>query len=259
MSILVVEIVSEGMIFGADRNITMNTIGGHTTQVAPQRKVMRWPNEHTLFGFVGAATINGQPIEHWLHSIQSEFANISSLEEIAQELRTRIETQRSADEGSNPAQGMIVHVAGFEKQDGIWLPHVWHVTNTPGIGLYGYLDFNKNYTCIEHMYLGEPLKGIHASELQRYLGVRAKQFSPFWFHQGLDLFTFNILQSSIKSSFKLLCEQHPDHKIPNSLEEWSKHVKMQVLMYGAYYEAFRPVEQRYVGGGADIEYLPWPD
>lgn len=257
MSILVVEVVSEGMIFGADRNITVSSADGRANQGNPQRKVMKWPNEHTLFGFVGAATINGQPIENWLQSIHSDFENFTSLGQIAQDLRTRIETQRKADEGSDPAAGMIVHVGGFEQRDGIWLPHVWHITNTRGTGLYGYLDFNKVYTCIEHMY--GPLKEIHPSEVRKYLGVLAKQFQPFWFHQGLDLFTFNVLESSIKSSFKLLCEQHPDHRIPNSLDEWSKHVKMQILMYGAYYEAFRPIGQRYVGGGADIEYLPWPN
>jgi hypothetical protein len=256
MSILVVEVVSEGMIFGADRNITASLPDGRTTQVAPQRKVIKWPNNNTLFGFVGAATINGQPIASWLQSIQGDFRNLTTLEQIAQELRTRIETQRAIDEATNPADAIIVHIGGIEQHNGIWLPYVWHVTNTHKFGKFGYLDIDKKYTCIEHMY--GPLKEIDPSEVRRLLGVQAKQFQPFWFHQGLDLLTFNVLESSIKSSFKLLCEQHPDHRIPTSLDEWSKHVRMQILMYGAYYEAFRPVDQRYVGGGADIEYLPWP-
>jgi len=256
MSILVVEAVSEGMIFGADRNITVTLPDGRTKQGPRQRKVIKWPNNNTLFGFVGTATISGQPIETWLQTIQEHFQNLKTLEQIAQELKTRIETQRAIDEGSNPADALIVHVGGFEQRNGIWLPYVWHVTNTHRFGRFGYLDIDKNYTCIEHMY--GPLKGIDPSEVRLLLGVQAKQFQPFWFHQGLDLLTFNVLESSIKSSFKLLCEQHPNHKIPTSLKEWSKHVKMQILMYGAYYEAFRPRGQRYVGGGADIEYLPWP-
>lgn len=89
--------------------------------------------------------------------------------------------------------------------------------------------------------------------------MSAKQFQPFWFHQGLDLFTFNVLESAMKSYFKLLCEQYPDHNVPNSLDDWAKHVKLQILMYGAYYEAFHPVGQRYVGGGAAIEHLCWPN
>jgi hypothetical protein len=89
--------------------------------------------------------------------------------------------------------------------------------------------------------------------------VNAKQFKPFWFHQGIDLFTFNVLEESIKSSFRLLCEKHPHHDIPTTLEEWSKHVRMQVLMYAAYYEAFKSSDQQYVGGGADVMSLPWPE
>ncbi len=256
MSILVVEVVSEGMIFGADRNITVTYPDDRANQGVPQRKVMKWPNNNTLFGFVGAATINGQSVENWLQSIQADFQKLPTIERIAQELRTRIEAQRMADEGNNPADAMIVHLGGFEQQNGIWLPFVWHVTNTHRLGRFGYLDIDKNYSCTEHMY--GPLKDIDPSEVQKLLEVQAKQFQPFWFHQGLDLLTFNVLESSIKSSFKLLCEHHPDHRIPTSLEEWSKHVKMQILMYGAYYEAFKPVGQRYVGGGADIEYLSWP-
>ena len=256
---LVVEVVSEGMIFGADRNITVTHPDGRTKQSSRQRKVMKWPNNKTLFGFVGAATIGGQSVENWLQSIRLEFEKMSSIEHVAQELRCRIEAQRKADEGDNPSVAMIVHLGGFEQRNGIWLPFEWHVTNTHKLGRFGYLDIDQNYTCTEHMHGPlSPLRGIDPSEVRKLLGVLAKQFQPFWFHDGLDLFTFNVLESSIKSSFKLLCEHHPDHRIPTSLKEWSKHVRMQILMYGAYYNAFKPVGKRYVGGGADIEYLPWP-
>lgn len=256
MSILVVEIVSEGMIFGADRNITVTYTDGRANQVVPQRKVVKWPNNNTLLGFVGAATINGQPIENWLQGVLGDFQNLTTLEQMAQELRNRVETQRRIDEGTRPADAMIIHLGGFEQRNGNWMPYVWHITNAHRLGQFSYLDIDKNYTCTEHIY--GPLKDIDPTEVRKLLGVQAKQFKPVWFHQGLDLLTFNVLESSIKSSLKLLCEQHPDHSIPTTLEGWSKHVKMQILMYGAYYEAFKPVGQRYVGGGADIECIAWP-
>ena len=256
MSILVVEMVSEGMIFGADRNITVTRLGGQTTQGSPEQKVLKWPSANTLFGFVGAARMSGMSIADWLGSIRQDFQTLTSLEQIAQTLKCKVETQRNVDEGTDSAEPLIIHVGGFEQRDGIWLPFVWHITNVHRLGLYGYLTWDKTYTCTEHLY--GPLKGVHPTEVKRLLRVKAKNFDPIWFHQGLDLFTFNVLESSIKSSFKLLCEQHPEHTIPTSLDEWSKHVKMQILMYGAYYEAFRPVGQRPVGGGADVEYLSWP-
>lgn len=257
MSILAVEIVSEGMIFGADRNTTITTYpGGSTRQGTPQQKVLKWPNNNVLFGFVGNAKINGMPIKDWLNSIQHDFQFLTSIEQIAKTLKDKIEAQRNIDEGTNPASLLIIHLGSFERQNGVWLPFVWHITNTHSLGRYGYHDVNKNYTCVEHMY--GPLKDVNPTEVRRFLKVMAKNFEPMWFHQGLDLATFNVLESSIKTSFKLLCEQHPDHNIPASLDDWSKHVKMKILMYGAYYEAFSPVGKRSVGGGADVESLDWP-
>lgn len=255
MSILVVEVVPQGIIFGADKNITHTTLSGATFQHDPQKKVLKWPNTKTLFGFVGAAKINNLNVEEWLNTQSPDFSGITSLEQIAQKLKSKVEAQRRIDEGSGSAQPMIIHLAGFEQKNGYWLPYVYHITNVGSIGRFGYLNPQKDYGCTEHMY--GPLKNVDPSEVRKFLLVQAKQFQPFWFHQGLDLITFNVLESAMKSSFKLLCEQHPDHQIPTTLDDWAKHVRLQILMYGAYYEAFYPVGQRYVGGGVDIELLPW--
>lgn len=257
MSILVVEVVSQGMIFGADKNITQTFPDGRTVQADPQRKVLRWPNDDVLFGFVGAATVNNLSIEKWLESIKPRFSGLSTLEQIATKLKDEVETQRKIDEGTGQASPMIIHVGGFEKKNDFLLPYVWHITNMHSLGKFGYLNFDKTYTSTEQMY--GSLKDVHPSEVRKVLKVMAKQFQPFWFHQGLDLFTFNVLESAMKSSFKVLCEQHPDHNVPNSLDDWAKHVRLQILMYGAYYEAFYPVNERYVGGGADVEQLAWPN
>ena len=94
MSILVVEVLSEGIIFGADRNITYTDDNGSTTQGTSRSKVFRWPTERFLFGFVGAATVGGLPMDEWLDSLKDEFANKTSLEEIAQELHQKLQLQR---------------------------------------------------------------------------------------------------------------------------------------------------------------------
>jgi hypothetical protein len=256
MSILVVEVVSEGLIFAADRNITLEDSSGNVSRGTPQPKVLQWPRKDVLFGFVGAATLAAKPVHEWLEGVRGEFASIGSLQELSEKLRDRIQDQRALDEGTGPAQGMIVHVGGFERNDGFWTPRIWHIWNDCGIGLYHYLGFRKQYEVKEEF--GATFSTIHPFEIRDHLKVRAKQFQPFWYHQGFDLFTFNILQDAIKSSFRLLCEHHPQHDIPKTLEEWTRHTRMQVLMYGAYFEAFRPEPERFVGGGADIVTLPWP-
>jgi hypothetical protein len=102
-------------------------------------------------------------------------------------------------------------------------------------------------------------EGEDVREIRKILRVKEKNFDPFWFHQGIDLFTFNVLEGSIRNAFKLLCEQHPDQNIPVTIEEWAKFVRMKILMYGAYYEAFKTENERHVGGGADVEILKWPE
>lgn len=257
MSILVVECLSEGLIFGGDRNITITTPDGSTTQKSDHPKVLKWPNDNYLFGFVGAAQIAAMPMHEWLSTLTEEFRSKTSLKDIVVELNNKVKTQRIIDEGNSPAQPLIIHIGGFEKKDNYWIPQVWFIRNVYEHGQFGYLDIRKEFDCDDAFY--KEFKDVHPSEIRKVLKVQAKQFKPFWFHQGIDLFTFNVLQESIKSSFRLLCQRHPDHGIPTTLEEWSKHVRMQVLMYGAYYEAFNSMDEQYVGGGADVISLSWPD
>ncbi len=257
MSILVVEVVSEGLIFAADRNITVTLADGANMQPLELQKVLRWPRDDVLLGYVGAASLDGKLVPDWLQERRHIFGAMTSLEEIARVLAHHVEIQRGVDEGSGAPEPMILHVGGFEEKQAFWAPSVWHITNVYKLGHYGYLDTRKQYGVTEQFWRYFP--DTDPSEIRDRLRVLAKQFKPFWFHQGIDLFTFNVLEGAIKASFKMLCEQHPRHEIPRTLEEWSRHTKMQVLMYGAYYEAFHPPGAQYVGGGADVLTVPWPD
>jgi hypothetical protein len=263
MSILVVQVLSQGIIFGADRNITTEYANGTTRQKERRPKVLMWPTDKFLFGFVGVATLGDLPMDEWLETLKRELEVFDSLENIAQEVHKRVQEQRVKDEGDKSAEGLIIHIGGFEKKDDLWLPFVWHIGNVYKLGRYGYLpDVRKSFYCKEVFW--DQIKKfaggeIDPLEVRKFLKVKARQFDPFWFHQGFDLFTFNVLESAIKSSFSLLCQHHPDHEIPTTLEGWAKHVRMQVLMYGAYFEAFHSEGERYVGGGADVVHTPWPD
>jgi len=59
VSILVVQLVSEGLLFGADRNVTTTVHQGATVASgqAPRPKVLRWPNRQAVVGYVGRAEI----------------------------------------------------------------------------------------------------------------------------------------------------------------------------------------------------------
>jgi hypothetical protein len=256
MSILIVEALSEGLIFAADRNVTATAQDGATRQVEPRTKVLKWPNEKAIIGFVGAARIDNQPIHEWILKFIEEFRDFNSFEELSKELSSRVETQRNIDEGKSPASALIIHVGGFEERGGIMVPVIWVIRNAHKLGRYTYKDIRKDFECKEAFW--EFFPGTYPDEIRNVLKVLAKQFKPFWFHQGIDLMTFNVLQESIKSTFKFLCEQHPDHDFPKTLAYWEKYLRMQVLMYDSYYQAFHPEGRRFVGGGVDIVSIPWP-
>jgi len=256
MSILIIEALYEGLIFGADRNITVVDSKGVTSQQHQWPKVLKWPNENTLFGYAGAATLDNKPVHEWLEEKKQSFSQLGSLENVASQLKHMIEKQRSLDEGNRTAEAMIVHVGSFGEKNGHIVPYVYYISNVYKMGQFGYLDCRKEFQCSEEFWRFNA--DIDPSEIRRNLKVRAKRFEPFWFHHGIDLITFNVLEGSIRASFKLLCENHPNHDIPNRIADWEKHVKMQVLMYAAYYEAFYPKNSQFVGGGADVISIPWP-
>jgi hypothetical protein len=256
MSILIVEALYEGLIFAADRNVTATSQDGATKQVDPRTKVLKWPNEKAIIGFVGAAQIDNQPIHEWILKFIEEFRDFNSFEDLSKELSRRVEAQRKIDEGKRPAQGLIIHVGGFEERGGVMVPVVWVIRNAHKLSHYTYKDIRKDFECKEAFW--EEFPNTYPDEIRKVLKVLAKQFKPFWFRQGFDLLTFNVMEESIRSAFKFLCVQHPDHDFPRTLADWEKHLRMQVLMYASYFQAFHPEGQRYVGGGVDIVSIPWP-
>src|SRR3990172_8383507 len=125
MSILVIQVLHEGLVFGADRNITTRYSDGTTRQESQFSKVLRWPNSNCLFGFVGAAQMGELPMIDWLASINDDFRDIHSLEAIARELHKKVQSQRDVDDAHKSPEPLAIHLGGFEKKKDFWVPVVW--------------------------------------------------------------------------------------------------------------------------------------
>jgi hypothetical protein len=78
---------------------------------------------------------------------------------------------------------------------------------------------------------------------------------------------FNALEDGIKESFRRIwrwqeslpeCLRDPALKPPETLSEWETYVKIAILAYGAYFQAFKGPGEQYVGGGVDTVKLAWP-
>lgn len=256
MSFLIIDLTSKGLIFGADRNVTTTYPDGSQNQNKKTDKVLKWPNDKALIGFVGQGRIGKFTTTDFVKDFMSRHPVFTSLESISEILRGEVEAQRKIDEGSNKAEGLIIHIGGFETDNSHVVPRVFMVTNIHALDpKIGYTDIRKEYKSTEE--LKNYFPRIDPAKFKSTVAQLENNLDPFWFHQGFDLMTFNILHSSLKLAFKSLITHHPKHKIPTTLEEWVKHSKMQILMYGSYFEAFHPPDKLYVGGGADILSLEW--
>jgi hypothetical protein len=71
VSILVVQLVRDGLLFGADRNVTSSLRSGPDVIASGQSlrpKVLKWPNHEIVIGYVGRAMItDGVHTDEWLY------------------------------------------------------------------------------------------------------------------------------------------------------------------------------------------------
>ncbi|MFO0357405.1 MAG: hypothetical protein ACK50A_10635 [Sphingobacteriaceae bacterium] len=256
MSFLIVDLTSKGLIFGADRNVTTIYSDGTQNQNTKTEKVLKWTNDKALIGFVGQGSIGNYSTTDFVKDFIKRYPDFKSLETISEILRSEVEAQRKIDEGNNKPEMLIFHIGGFETVNSCIVPKVYMVTNIHALDpKIGYTDVRKEFKSTEE--LKNYFPNIDPANFKSTIAELENKLEPFWFHQGFDLMTFNILHSSLKLAFKSLIQNHPKHKLPTTLEEWVKHSKMQILMYGSYFESFHPPDKLYVGGGADILSLEW--
>lgn len=264
MSILVVQVLPRGMIFGADRNITSlrmasDPSGQAITLILGQsqrQKVLKWPNKRALIGYVGAAQIAGIHTDEWLYQYIGENLEFTAFEDLAKDLSAKIEAQRAIDEGEGEPEALVIHLGGFGKREGHQVPVVWYIRNPYDIKDGYYCDIRKAFQCTEEFW--EYFPNVSPAQIRHRLDERAKANQPFWFHQGIDLGTFNALEAFLRGALALLCKVHPQHTFPQKLADWEKHLKMSILTYTAYYQAFKGPGEQYVGGGVDTVTLEWP-
>jgi hypothetical protein len=258
MSIFVGEVLADGIVFAADKNVTLTKFDGYGNVVSTVQdlgsKILRWPKHKALLGYVGCAQIGSQTMHDWLYDFMGEHIDFTEPAVVANDLRDRL--QRSIGGPDSPES--IVQFATFAEREGHVVPEFWHITNIHGLTTTGYQHPSETFVASERL-LGFHLKDakIAPATIRDYLGDRALQFAPFWFHQGIDLIVFNTLSEAARQAFALL-QQHGSLQRPGTLDEWERYARMWVLIYGAYFEAFSAPGEKYVGGGADVLSIPWP-
>jgi hypothetical protein len=259
VSIMVVQLVPEGLLFGADRNITTSLRRGNDVLATGQSlrpKVLKWPNHEIVVGYVGRATIGDEHTDEWLYDFIGRNLH-SDLQQLAHDLKDRLEFDLSGTVADAP---MVLHLGGFVEDAGQWKPQVWYIRNSEA----PYRNIKAEFDVSEE--IPKYFSGKTGDQIQVDVEQRAQALQPFWFHQGYDLETFNTLDGALREGMRAIVQTHPDRPHPHpdslffrdSLREWSNHLRMAILTYGAYFEAFYEPFQQFVGGGADVVWAARP-
>jgi hypothetical protein len=100
VSILAVRLVPDGLIFGADCNVTSRWVledGGVLITASGQSerpKVLNWPNREVIVGYVGAARIEHRATDEWLYRFIGGRLDFDDLASVAGTLTDPLRTVR---------------------------------------------------------------------------------------------------------------------------------------------------------------------
>lgn len=154
---MMVQLVPDGLLFGADRNITtsLSTGGGRTIASGQSQrpKVLKWPNHELVIGYVGRAEVGGVATDEWLYDFIGRNLladrgqpSHSDLEQLTDELRSRLEfdISRQGSVGDSP---MVLRLGGFVEDTGQWKPEVWQIRNASANS--GYRDIQDCFSVLE--------------------------------------------------------------------------------------------------------------
>lgn len=265
MSIMVVQVVPAGILIGADQQITIIRTTSDVTTGWPKEivdyekrdKVFKWPNGKVLMAYVGSASIEGHRVDEFLKKFIDSNNYYSSFSELCFKLTGELNAWLNG-KVIGWKEPIIIHVASFIKENGIFIPQIYYIRNAKKLTYKGYEDISNIFECREEFWLDEYFGKIAHKDIRDHLSARAL-FQPFWFHQGTDLLAFNILDKSMTLLFNTLLLTHPKHrKIPEKIEDWSSFLKMVILSYESYHRAFKDQNNQKVAG-VDVVTLDWPE
>jgi hypothetical protein len=258
VSIIVFQLVPQGMVFGADRNVTTRKGGVVVHMGQSQRpKVLKWPNRDVALHYVGQASVDAsiddQPMDLWLYDFLGRHLD----DDLASIAAALCDNLNQAREEKRIYREVLIHLGAFEKHCDDWRPQVWFIHNTEGMdersGVYHLGDvFTADEQIDRHVYFG----GKPTSAIREHVDTKL-----FQFRQGSDLGSFGVVDEAVRAAIDVIQTRHPESPLPDptTLKHWEDRIRFSILTYGAFFGAFYEPYEQFVGGGVDTVALPWPD
>jgi hypothetical protein len=268
MSILLSAYYPEGIVFVADRNITVvKHIESRTKKYVESTdpKVFSWPRNKAIVGYVGLANLAGYNIDEWFRIFIAGTRDFEDISSLAEELRDQIQKDFSEDFSSCEVSDkqLIIHLGGFMKKEDVFVPVLFHIWNYSGIvnpktGEYppGERIFNLNED-IERDFLKWPSPEDYPKKIRNRLQGMVDQRRYLWYNNGYNLGAFNVFKEFVWQALHII-QDNGFAPTTSGINARVAFCKMSVELFGSYFTHHYDHEERVVGGGADAMYIPWP-
>jgi hypothetical protein len=266
MSILLSAYFPEGIVFAADKNVTLlyETPGGieQDVEVGATTKVIPWTHRRAVVGYCGLGRLAGLSMEEWMRQFAAQTRDFDDLGALAMQMQEMIQRDFNRDhpEGVNINHArLIVHLGGFIFEDGVAVPAMYYISNVRSSddrGRYGKAvrDFNSPSDQLHTHVVNEGARNFR-SWLEQYY----RQGNLVWFNNGLNFAAFNVFRAYLWQTLTKLRElSYISLPRQPSLEDRIAYCKMAVELFDSFFRHHFPPRYRSVGGGADAEWVPWP-
>lgn len=259
MTILLINIVPEGILFGADSLVTTtNTITGAVVRQRSEAKIAKLEKRNMLIGYAGAAKLNGDDTLQALLSIIDGVKDNATVSEVSHRIFNELQTQAIQEFPDKPMQteildqhGLLVHLAGFVKSKHGPIPQIWFVRNFWSMTQKGaYFHCRIGYQNSEEFSSKLLKSGWTESYFRENIKHYTSQFEIPGFRQGVSLDLFNRVNKNLLSDYK----SKTGFNTPTNLDGWSQITRASVA---AFIEEFKWLEHPPVGGEIAVEFIAW--
>ncbi len=270
MSILLSIYFPEGIVFAADKNATISGVtaaGQPVRYVEPTAtKVLSWPRHRAIVGYVGLGQLAGYELDEWMRVFIAGSRDFQDIHALAQQLRDCIQADFDRDypPGTNVSRRvLVIHLGGFADCDGARVPVIYHIRNHESIdektGAYspGQRVFAVD-ECIERDSKGWPNPEDYPTRVQTRLQKIVDERHFYWFANGYNLGAFNVFKGVIWKALHNIRDAGFAEGL-SGLDARIAFCKMSVEVFGSYFTHHHRPDERAVGGGVDVVYIPWPD
>jgi hypothetical protein len=265
MSILLSAYFPEGIVFAADRNVTL--LYGtpddvkQDVEVGATTKVVPWAYRKAVVGYCGLGELAGLPMREWMQQFAAKTRDFDDLDKVATQMREEIQRDFNKDhpQGTNVEDaGLIIHLGGFKYESNVAVPAMYLISNV-GIGLHGkYTEAIRDFSVSDE--LQTRVASVGAQGFRQWLEKFDEEGRLVWFNNGLYFPVFNVLKEGLWQTLNMLRKQ-PNVPLPqtSTLDDRVAYCKMAVELFDSFFRHhFRP-SNRFVGGGADAEWVTWPE